>query len=233
MKSIIKKISLTIYLGLTATFYIFIEFGLFSSVTTYLQYALICCNFAFGILALVLDFKKEKIFITVGLLFTLLADSGLVMYLYPNYQLVGMCFFSITQIAYFLYIFYTCKDPKVNAINVIARLAACTIAIIVTIIVSNNALVVVSAFYFINLICNIVFAFISFKNNKLFAIGLALFIFCDIYVGLGTGADMGIFTAVEGTFAYNFFFYPSINMAWLFYIPSQALITLSLIDSLD
>lgn len=68
-----------------------------------------------------------------------------------------------------------------------------------------------SLFYFANLLLNTAEAF-ALGNVSLFALGLLLFVFCDLCVG---ARNLGIFV--------SFTWWGS----WLFYLPSQALIVLS------
>lgn len=72
--------------------------------------------------------------------------------------------------------------------------------------------VILSLFYFVNLLINTVEAFALSSKAPLFALGLLLFVCCDLCVG---ARNLGIFV--------SFTWWGS----WLFYLPSQALIVLS------
>ena len=89
-----------------------------------------------------------------------------------------------------------------------------------------DALAVVSVFYFVQLIMSCVFAFINTRRGSLILpIGLLLFLMCDIFVGFG---NLGAYLPIEpGTLAF-WLAYPPINMAWVFYLPSQTLLGISL-----
>ena len=71
--------------------------------------------------------------------------------------------------------------------------------------------------YFSQLLSNAVLAWtLKGRSRRLFALGLTLFVGCDICVGL--------FNALPGSHS----FYPAVSVGmWLFYLPSQALIALS------
>ena len=76
------------------------------------------------------------------------------------------------------------------------------------------------------LITNIIFAFMLRPARPVFAIGLLLFLGCDTFVGLGM--IEAYLPVNEGSLLY-LLAHPPINMAWLFYTPSQTLLGLSLL----
>ena len=90
-----------------------------------------------------------------------------------------------------------------------------------------NFLSLISMFYFANLAANIVFSFMQFKLNPLFPIGLTLFSFCDILIGLEM---LDNFMTIPETSFINKINDVQINLAWAFYVPSQTLISLSSIN---
>ncbi|MFA7367435.1 MAG: hypothetical protein WC008_03885, partial [Bacilli bacterium] len=63
----------------------------------------------------------------------------------------------------------------------------------------------------------------SFKANPLFALGLVLFVCCDIFVGL-----YNLSSYVQVGEIVNTINTSGIDFAWGFYLPSQVLIVLSL-----
>ncbi len=76
-----------------------------------------------------------------------------------------------------------------------------------------NTLTAVSALYFMNLCCNAVEAWsLSGRPMRIFAAGLTLFACCDICVG---AYNLGLLTSFTG-----------VGM-WMFYLPSQVCIVLS------
>ena len=77
-----------------------------------------------------------------------------------------------------------------------------------------------------NLIVNIIFAFAEFKKHPLLAIGLLLFALCDVIIGfyfiddyLPLAADSIIYKILGS----------GINLAWIFYLPAQTLLSISLL----
>ncbi|MBR2944492.1 MAG: hypothetical protein IKC16_05325 [Clostridia bacterium] len=171
---------------------------------------------------------KSYLFMQIGLACTVFADIFLVV-IEPMIQLPAMIFFSGTQICYFLRIFFETKSKKEKLIHLIIRASLTVLVQIITIIVlkeKTDALSLVSMFYYTNLILNVIFAFVHFKKSPVLAIGLLLFLLCDTIIGLDIMASSYISgTALEAVNS----FISGANWAWIFYVPSQALIASSLI----
>ena len=91
----------------------------------------------------------------------------------------------------------------------------------------TDALALVSMLYYANLILNVVFAFADFRKHALLSIGLLLFLFCDTVIGLSM-LD-GYLAIPQDALIYRFI-HPGFDLAWACYLPSQVLITLSLLD---
>ncbi|MBO5395155.1 MAG: hypothetical protein J6A28_04595 [Clostridia bacterium] len=182
---------------------------------------------AFGFSLLFISFKNKAFFVQIGLFFTVMADIFLVV-IEPRMQSLAMSFFSLVQMAYFAKLLFENKNKKVRLANIISRVALVVIVEIVTILVvgaKTDYLALISMFYYTNLILNIVFAFFNFKQNPYFAIGMVLFALCDTIIGLQVAIGNYIFVS-ESSFIYKFVF-SSFNWAWLFYLPSQTLISIS------
>ena len=169
---------------------------------------------------------KLLVLLSSGLLFTIFADLFLVV-LNPMKQVLAMIFFSVTQICYFM-IIYLNQEKKNRIIHLIIRLSVIVIALLSTILVlkkNTDALSLISLFYYANLIVNIAFSFRVKKINLLLSIGLILFACCDLQIGLNIMASSYL-PLKEGTILY-FLAHPGFNLAWVFYVPSQILISLS------
>lgn len=176
-----------------------------------------------------LFFKRDVFWIStqIGLLTTVCADCFLVL-LSPREQLLGMLFFSVTQVCYFLRIYYSQTSKKEQLLHVLLRLGCIVLIIAITVLIlgkSTDALAIISVIYYANLIVNIAFAFRQGKEYRIFAIGLLLFSLCDLSVGLSVLDEIYINIPNE-SFLYRIV-HPGFNLAWLFYVPSQALIALS------
>ncbi|MCR5308776.1 MAG: hypothetical protein K6E21_01535 [Bacilli bacterium] len=162
--------------------------------------------------------KKNSCFIIGGLAFTLLADYFLL--IIRNYYVLGICSFLVTQTFYFVYIW-----PKHLKISLITRGTLFLLILTLLLIFGlNDITVIIAAFYFINLVVNTIDAYISINKGLLFfAIGLTLFILCDIFVFLYNCSD---YIRIESEFLDVLIKYSLVG-CWIFYIPSQALITIS------
>ena len=168
------------------------------------------------------------LFTMVALVCTVGADYFLV-YCAEMQQLPAMLFFSVTQIAYFLRLYFEDNNITRRLIHLICRGVFSAVAIGATLLVlgaDTDAVAVVSMFYYANLILNIIFAFIAFKKSWAFAIGLLLFVLCDTVIGLSL---INTYLPIaEGSFIYKLI-YPGFDLAWAFYLPSQALLSISLL----
>ena len=220
------KLPLVILFSLIQTvlfFLVQLTRGKTNIIVSYLVVVL-CCLFA------VLYFEKTKkyAFTQIALFCTIMADLFLVV-IHPIMQLPAMIFFSITQICYFLRLYFNSKSEKEKRIHLSIRALSSVIAIIITIIVlkeKTDAVSIISMYYYANLIVNIVFAFVQYKSSKLFAIGLLLFLGCDTLVGINALVTQYI-TSPNAQEICNAIF-GSLNWAWIFYVPSQAMLALSL-----
>lgn len=177
-----------------------------------------------------INFNRRKSYILTlfGLLFTLFADLFLVV-LTPRMEIPAMFFFSLTQICYFIILFLNHNSSKEKVIHLIIRIVTIIVAISLTIIVlkdKTDFLSIISLFYYSNLIINTIFSFAKFNTNKLLAFGLLCFTLCDLFIGLSILEETYI-SINENSFLY-LLCHPGFNIAWIFYIPSQTLISLSI-----
>lgn len=196
-----------------------------SDVVPIFQFSAIVLAFAFSLFFF--SFKRKNFITQFALLFTVVADIFLVL-LSPKNQIMAMISFSITQILYFVRLVMETKSKKIRIANLVSRIVAIVVVQIVALMVLKikaDFLSCISIFYFTNLVVNMVFAFVNVKHNPLFAIGLLLFMFCDILVGMQSA--IGVYINVDpSSFIYQLAFSP-FEWLWLFYIPSQTLIALS------
>ena len=174
--------------------------------------------------------KKNYLPTQLGLVFTVFADLFLVV-IEPMLQIPAMICFSITQICYFIRIYLNQKIKKEKLIHLIVRLVSSILIIVITFMVlkeNTDFLSIISTFYYINLVINIIFAFRQTKSSVLFPIGLLFFACCDLQIGLNILNSSYI--NIENNIILNFIANPPFNIAWLFYVPSQTLIALSIIN---
>jgi len=164
----------------------------------------------------------------LALVMTVCADFFLV--LIPDMrQVTAMVFFSIAQLAYFMRLYFSEGSRKIKKIHLFCRAGTLVTALIITAVVLGkhaDMLSFISMFYFANLFVNIVFAFARFKTNYLFAIGLLLFACCDLLIGFSFLED---YLEISSTSLIYRLAHPGFNFAWVFYVPSQAFIAMSLL----
>ncbi|MBQ7817629.1 MAG: hypothetical protein IJ388_02375 [Oscillospiraceae bacterium] len=185
---------------------------------------LVATSYAAIVLCFLFAFVHAKNFwIIGGLACTVGADFFLVV-CSPIQQLWGMVFFLGAQSLYAAMLHRSLPGKPFF----IARIALIAIAEAVTVAIlrgNTDALAVISICYYVNLIFNIILAFVQFKKYKLFAVGLVFFLLCDTVIGLQVAAG-GYLPIPEGSALHNFLFMP-FNLSWFFYLPSQILISLS------
>lgn len=146
-----------------------------------------------------------------ALLFTAAADWFLL--IRNDHLLLGVALFLCVQGLYFLHLYRAGARHKLLWLRV-------ALAVVLTLLplgIPNMAttLNLLAMFYFSQLLSNTVLAW-TLPSMRRFALGLTLFVGCDICVGLFNAIPLSpmLFSAV------------SIGM-WFFYLPSQVLIALS------
>lgn len=184
-----------------------------------------CCYSAIVICFIyaLINFKRYDPLILAGLLFTLAADYFLVV-CSPIQQLWGMLCFTVTQTLYAIRLHIGNKNKWILYVR-FGLIAVAELATVIILKDKLDALAVVSVCYYADLIVNIATAFSTFRKNKLFAIGLVLFLLCDTVIGLQVAANTYLPIA-EGSLLYQIIFM-DFFLSWFFYLPSQVLITLS------
>lgn len=195
---------------------------------TWCSYAavLLACLFAF----LLFSRTHTYYFTQAALLTTICADYFLVLR-GAEEKLVAMLFFSVTQLCYFARIYFTDANEKRRTVHALLRVGVPILTLAITLLVlgkNADAVALVSMFYFANLLLNVVFSFFLGEKPPLFAAGLLLFACCDVFVGLSL--IEGYLPLTKGSFIYHLA-HPGFNLAWIFYVPSQALLALSLVPA--
>lgn len=178
----------------------FIVFDLLKIDSTYIKYLgiVLCFLFAF--------FNKKK-YRTISMFFTLIADLFLLV-LNKNYE-VGVASFIIVQTTYMFFEKYL--DSVYFNKFIYIRFTTILVGTIILYLTSNltllNELVLI---YFSSLLFNTIYSY-SIKKIIL-ALGLTLFVCCDICVGIhniNVANNLATF------------------LMWFFYLPSQVLIVMA------
>ena len=200
----------------------------------YVYSAMTVLSIALALVFVCLNSKKTRkhLLLIVAMSFTLIADVFLCGFFnFEQCQLVAMLLFLVVQACYFLRTYFEHKTETQKFVHLLVRISLSIIAVLATALVlkeKTNALAVISTFYYANLLTNIIFAFIERKQSLILAIGLLLFAFCDLFVGLDVLA-FSFFNIEQGSLLYFLVNLP-FNTAWAFYVPAQTLLALSIKD---
>ena len=162
----------------------------------------------------------------LALVCTVCADWFLVI-AEPREQLPAMLFFSCAQILYFLRILFSDGSHVRRRVHVTLRAVLSVAAALVTVLVlgkKTDAVALVSVFYYVQLLLNVTFAFLV-GGVSFFSVGLLLFSLCDTLIGL---ACMDPYLTLPADSFVQTLIHPGFDLAWAFYVPSQALIAASL-----
>ena len=178
-------------------------------------------------------FKNKNISVLLmqlAFVFTLASDTFLVG-VAPKIQWLAMTTFFIAQSLYFAKMLLSIKAKKYVADNIAIRAILIGCAVLLGWLVLKEKLdyvAAISLMYFASLIHNVILAFVLFKKSPLMALGMLLFLCCDIVVGLNSA--IGVYISVpETSILYKIAFAP-FNLAWTFYLPSQTMLALSTKD---
>ena len=192
----------------------------------YLRYATVVLACLFCILFA--ERTWDYLLTQLALISTVFADFFLVLPSTPN-QLPGMLCFSVAQLSYAACLAYSESRPRYLRIQLWSRGILSVIALIVTVAVLGkgaDAVALVSMFYYVNLILNLVFAWTQIPHRILMAVGLTLFLCCDTVIGL---SFLDGYLPVDKTSLIYRIIHPDFDLAWAFYMPSQMLLAINLL----
>lgn len=220
-----KKIIIFIYLVIQFILYLFSVY-FETLIPRYIAcYLIIVINLIMSLYLLYYHRNKVVVLNILGLFFTLISDTFLV--IYDSHYLIALFFFSFVHILYFIKIKVVTKEYRIKLIDIFRFISIIIAFVLVIIITYNNfdLLYLVAAFYFLMLLFNFIYCIKIYKTNKLMTIGLLLFIFCDIFVGLNFIKEILLLDSLPFL---NFLLNGWFNTIWFFYAPSQVLLTLAI-----
>ena len=171
---------------------------------------------------------RAYILTQAALLGTVGADYFLILH-QPQLKLPAMLFFLATQLLYAARLWYEEDRPAGRRWHIPLRMLLSAIIVVVTLAVlqeHTDALALVSMLYYVNLILNLLFACLRFRDNPLLAVGFLLFLLCDTVVGLDM---LNTYLPIPADSPMYAILHPGFNLAWVFYLPSQTLLALSLL----
>ena len=168
--------------------------------------------------ALTFPHDRAGTLVCAALGFTLGADLFLLVL--DRWYLAGVALFCVVQTLYFLRICLGLSRRLPAAI--LARGIFSALVLAAGILLGQlTALTALALFYFLQLLCNTLESFRLPRHGLPFSLGLLLFVGCDLCVGLQNLSLLSP-AALSGWPAA----FTRVGM-WLFYLPSQVLITLS------
>ena len=163
------------------------------------------------------DWSLKPTLYRLTFFFTLVADFFLL--ILNKYYYIGVSAFIVVQLLYFNIQNKEHKHLWKDLSIILRTVIFITVSLVLLNSQYSDMLNVFAAFYFINLVFNFIDALVLHKQKKesiLLPLGFALFILCDICVGLYNFLP-------QGASLYNLV---SFGM-WFFYLPSQVLLSLS------
>lgn len=220
LESLIFLIFIAVETVIYVIFNVFAALGMPDPI--YLKYAsVLLCLVVLTVVAFMPNSNRDNAIMIAALFFTAISD--LFILVLDKYYEIGLVTFIIVQSLY-LYRIY-CDRLKKIYITLCVRLAV-ILALIITFAALGmlNVLVAECAIYITMLVANVSDSFIICRKgvkNLIFALGLLLFLGCDVCVGLHNfGAVLDVALPV--------WLIEFVSVAiWAFYLPSQVLITLS------
>lgn len=215
----LEKVKQISFIAIEAILYcVFIAMDLQGKDSTLVKYFGVVACFLFELSCV--NCGKDSVFVCLALLFTLVADWFL---LVVNERFVfGVCAFLVVQSIYFLRLTKEGVKPLRSALT--RAFIIIVVMIVLSLLKLLDLLTALVAVYFVSLVSNTADAYTLFGKgvkSKLFAIGLSLFILCDLSVGFNNLSSYVEVSAISG-----FIKVASFAM-WVFYLPSQVLIALS------
>lgn len=226
MNEILKRVLVTTFILVTSAIYVLFIFFTEDVMVIKLEYVgiLLCFCFSF----IIYDNLIDTWTVRIALFFTAIADMFLL--LMVGYELIGVIVFSIVQLIYGIRLIFMDNRKLTLNESVYLRFVFIIIFQLIGLIILKNydLLILITFFYLANLVTNVVLAIYHYKTNTVFAIGLFLFLCCDIFVGLNNSQD---YLNISRDSIWNKLLNLPIDLMWFFYFPSQVLITISVLTN--
>ena len=204
---------------------------------TLIKYISVLLCILYSTVVFILYREKDSLILIAAFCFTGISDYFL---LFTDSFTFGMFSFSIAQLIYLLRLWYQDYNEGKSAVifyrlilNFIIWIGVLFILKLLGITNGNTELadrllLAVASFYFATILHNVIRSFIHVNNYKsskslIFAIGMLLFILCDINVGIYNMEGFVVINQEVFDKIYNF----SEIAMWMFYLPAQVCIALS------
>ncbi|SHO53727.1 lysoplasmalogenase family protein [Anaerocolumna xylanovorans] len=202
-----------------------------SGTVTVLKFvSILLCNVF--VLACATQYRKTDNYLLAGaLLFTGISDYFL---LFTEDFTFGMFTFCVVQILYLIRLQLLGKENSRGKRGIFGCLLtnvllwAFVLFMLYKLKVPVDLLLTIAVFYFLSILHNVITAvknavYCPDRKNLVFAVGMILFLFCDINVGI---YNMSGFVSVGNTVFRKLYDFAEIAM-WMFYLPAQVFIAVS------
>ncbi|MDE7163404.1 MAG: lysoplasmalogenase [Clostridia bacterium] len=217
-----KNIVLSVFVA--AEIIIYVIFNILAAVhpddPVYVKYAGVILCLVVSAVMIWFYRDRDAVVLTCAFFFTVVSDMFLLVL--DDLLEIGVATFIIVQFVY-LYRLYADRLKKIW-ITLVARAVVFVVVIsLLAGLATVNLLIAEVTIYIVMLVANCVDAFLLSKRgikNILFAVGLVLLLCCDICIGLYQGGMIGIDLPAKTANTIQ-------SLIWIFYMPSQVLITLT------
>lgn len=204
----------------------------FEQLSSYLKFLAIIVCFIFTLL-LDTSIKLYRNLFRFSFFFTMVSDVFLLLI---DKNTLGVSTFLIVQSIYRYYLWKVSKEKDIDVLplrylyfpNVII---SCFMLVVFKMCLQyNDSLLTITIFYFVSIVINVISSVKVASRSKepsniIFALGMILFLLCDISVGV---FNMGDFIQISHPVFPIIYNIASVSM-WFFYLPSQVMISLSLL----
>ncbi|MFY9421471.1 MAG: lysoplasmalogenase family protein [Bacilli bacterium] len=188
----------------------------------------LCLLFTFAIF----ENRKDAWFLRAALFFTVISDWFLV--IKQSDYLLALITFTIAQFFYAIRLWENDGSVNRNKKHILMRSMVLIIMelgflfLFKILKIKYDSLIFMGVMYFTFLLMNVLLAFMQLRKNILFPIGMTLFLCCDVLVGLSNLQNY--IALAEPSFLLAIINSP-VDLIWIFYFPSQALLALSILTN--
>lgn len=173
----------------------------------YVLFGYVTCCFLISLIKRADEDKRDVFFLRLGMFFTVMADLMMIVF---HYNVVGLFFFCVVQLIYVM------RFTDLKCTVYVAALSA--VFFVASFKVNTYIEMRLSVFYAVCILSSVLSSFLGFKKRPtresiLALAGMTLFLLCDI--------NVAFFNLV-----YDYSRILQI-LIWVFYLPSQLLISLS------
>lgn len=193
----------------------------YAGISSMIKYVSIILCFLYVILG---KKKERSVYIIAGLFFTVVSDYFLLL---TDFFAVGMLSFSVVQTIYCIYCSKNMKQYLLKEGIQLCIIGSILLGIFIGFSMEFDIVLMLSIYYFVHLVSNVFYSWIRSKESKerkLFAIGMTLFLLCDINVAI---FNAGNYLSFSSSQAYQTIYAVASVAMWFYYLPSQVLIAQS------